>query len=140
MPYTPQGRFLHVPPPDPRDNTPAIDLPWWKDNQYIIGSVTKLRRLVRIVNMLSKTEDVINTCVEETINDIRDRYLEYNSHGKSYTWKSLVNDDIIPLDMTKTLEQNGIVDETDKFLSLGMNDDYYIPTLHIYFNDDLTYA
>ena len=40
----------------------------------------------------------------------------------------------------RATEQNGIVDETDKFLSLGMNDDYYIPTLHIYFNDDLTYA
>ena len=42
MPYTPNGRFIHVPPPDPRDNTPAIDIPWWKDKQYIIGSVSNI--------------------------------------------------------------------------------------------------
>lgn len=96
--------------------------------------------MIRIVNMLTKTEDTINTCCEETLADIRDRYIEYNAHGSSYTWKSLVNDECIILKMNLTLEENGIVDESEKFVSLGINDDYYIPTLNIYFNDDLTYA
>jgi cytochrome b involved in lipid metabolism len=46
MPYTPNGRFIHVPPPDPRDNTPAIDTPWWKDKQYIIGSVSNIHIII----------------------------------------------------------------------------------------------
>lgn len=40
LPYTPQGRFIHVPCPDPKDNDPIADVPWWKDNQYIIGQVS----------------------------------------------------------------------------------------------------
>ncbi len=39
MPYTPFGRFIHVPPPDPMDRVEAIVTPWWKDNRYIIGKV-----------------------------------------------------------------------------------------------------
>ena len=42
MPYTPYGRFIHVPPPDPRDKTPCVfDTPWWKDPKCIIGQVKK---------------------------------------------------------------------------------------------------
>jgi hypothetical protein len=96
--------------------------------------------MVKVVNMLTKTEDVINTCQEETINDIRDRYIEYNAHGNSYTWKALINDEFVPLDMDKTLEQNNVPDESEKFSQIGIDEDYYVPTLHIYFNDDLTYA
>jgi hypothetical protein len=39
MPYTPQGRFIHVPPPNPTDDFLTIDLPWWKDLQYVVGKV-----------------------------------------------------------------------------------------------------
>ena len=39
LPYTPYGRFIHVPPPDPRDFSPLIALPWWKDERYIVGQV-----------------------------------------------------------------------------------------------------
>lgn len=42
--------------------------------------------------------------------------------------------------MELTLEQNGIEDESEKFLDLGMDEDFFIPTVHIYFSDDLTYA
>jgi hypothetical protein len=90
--------------------------------------------------MLSQTEDIIDTCEEETINDIRDRYMEYNMHAQSYTWKALLDGEFKVLKMNQTLAENGVEDETDKFLSLGIDEDYYIPTLHIYFNDDLTYA
>lgn len=37
--YTPCGRFIHVPPPDPMDRTEIVALPWWKDTKYIIGQV-----------------------------------------------------------------------------------------------------
>ncbi len=105
-----------------------------------IQQLTKKPRLIKVANMLTRTEDVINTCVEETINNIRDRYLEFNKHCGSYTWKALIDDEFVDLKMEETLESNGVIDETDKFTSLGLNDDFYIPTLHIYFNDDLTDA
>jgi len=39
MPYTPYGRFIHVPPEDPLDMVEAVAFPWWKDRRYIIGKV-----------------------------------------------------------------------------------------------------
>ena len=80
MPYTPYGRFIHVPPPDPRDNTPSLDTPWWKDPQYVIGKLTSRTRMIKVVNMVTRTEDVIQCCAEETIADIQERYVEYNAH------------------------------------------------------------
>lgn len=44
------------------------------------------------------------------------------------------------LDMSKSLEKNGILDERDELLELGMQLDDYIPAIHLYFNDDLTIA
>ena len=37
--------------------------------------------------MLTKVTDIIDTCKEETIDEIRCRYVEYNEHGQSYVWK-----------------------------------------------------
>ena len=92
------------------------------------------------MNMLTKTEDVINTCIEETVENMQERYIEYNEHSKSYTWKSIIHGVMCELDMTKTLEENGISDEAEKFRKLGLDEDFYVPTVHIYYNDDLTYA
>ena len=44
------------------------------------------------------------------------------------------------LDMALTLEENGIVDESDELMELGMDVDEYTPAIHLYFNDDLTIA
>lgn len=140
LPYTPQGRFIHVPPSDPIEWGATYSLPWWKDSKYIIGKLTKKSRLLKVVNMLTRTEDVIQTCEEETINDILERYLPYNKHAQSYTWKALINGEFVIMNMDATLEQNNVPDETETFYELGMDDDIYIPTLHIYFNDDLTIA
>ena len=71
---------------------------------------------------------------------ILDRYMDYNGHASSYTWKSLDNGDFRPLDMNKTLEQNGIYDETKEFERLRIDSDFYVPVLHLYYNDDLTVA
>eukprot|EP01041_Mallomonas_annulata_P009178 gene9178-19020_t len=140
LPYTPQGRFIHIPPSDPTEWGTSYDLPWWKDSKYIRGKLTTKTRMLKIVNMMTHTEDVISSCQEETVNDILDRYLQYNQHAKSYTWKALIRGVFVNLNMNQTLEQNEVYDETDTFYELGMDDDFYIPTLHIYFNDDLTIA
>mmetsp|Transcript_11528 Transcript_11528/g.11547 ORF Transcript_11528/g.11547 Transcript_11528/m.11547 type:complete len:215 (+) Transcript_11528:125-769(+) len=138
LPYTPQGRFLHVPPSDPTEFGTSYDLPWWKDSKYIAGKLTTKARMLKIVNMLTHTEDVISTCQEEAINDILERYVQYNRHARSYTWKALIGGEFVNMNMDMTLEENGVPDETETFYELGMDDDFYIPTLHIYFNDDLT--
>ena len=48
---------------------------------------------------------------EEVIREIRDRYLDYNWHASSYTWKVLLPKDgdhaFTVLDLDKTLEENG---------------------------------
>lgn len=42
LPYTPYGRFIHVPPPDPRDQSVVVSVPWWRDPKYIVGQVSFL--------------------------------------------------------------------------------------------------
>ena len=59
-------------------------------------------------------------------------------HAKSYTWKTIVNDSFVPLNMDATLENNGIKDESEDFFDLGIDEDAYPTTLYIYYNDDLT--
>lgn len=46
----------------------------------------------------------------------------------------------VPAAMDKTLESNGIVDDDLAFEKLGIDDEGYMPALHIYYNDDLTIA
>jgi hypothetical protein len=68
--------------------------------------------------------------------EILERYLKYNSHAASYTWKY----DSRNLVMNSTLEDNGITDEDEEFYKLSMNDDTFLQSIHLYFNDDLTEA
>lgn len=44
------------------------------------------------------------------------------------------------LDLNKTLLENGVIDESDEFEDLDLPGDYYVPVLHVYWNDDLTIA
>ena len=88
------------------------------------------------MNTLTKQDDVIDVCSEETIYEILDRYKEINEHAESYTWKRLQR----VLDMELTLSENDIQDETEDFLSLELDPESYIPAIHLYFNDDLTEA
>ena len=73
-------------------------------------------------------------CSEERLNAILERYLVYNSHAASYTWKY----DKKNLNMNKTLDENGIRDEDEDFYELRMKDNEFLQTIHLYFNDDLT--
>ena len=86
--------------------------------------------------MITNDDDVLDVCSEENMHEIQDRYFELNDHAASYTWKRLGR----PLDMDKTLEENDIPDETEEFVELGLDEDSYIPAIHLYYNDDLTVA
>lgn len=39
LPYTPGGRFVDVPPSDPRVLSFAKDKPWWLDSKFMVGKV-----------------------------------------------------------------------------------------------------
>jgi hypothetical protein len=135
--YTPHGRFVHVPPSEPSAEW-AMDFgkPWWKDQRYELGILSKKTRNIRIVNTLTSQEHTIEICGEETLNQILERYLPYNKHAGSYTWKY----DSKGLDMTGTLEDNCIVDDEEDLDALCIDPEQWTPAIHLYFNDDLTEA
>jgi hypothetical protein len=133
--YCPFGRYLHVPPIDPSGLfDTSFKLPWWKNEKYYIGELSRRPRKIRLLNMLSKTDDVITVAAEESLEQILERYLVFNDHAASYTWKMSGR----PLDMELTLEENGIDDDSDEFKRLEIDDGLYVPTIHLYYNDDLT--
>lgn len=143
LPYLPHGRFLHVPPTEPSaDWDTEFGTPWWQSRDYTIGRLSAKTRKVYIVNALTQQKDLLEVCAEETIEEIRERYMEYNAHAMSYTWKKLGEDGekFEKLMMGSNLADNGIEDEDDAFEDLGIDDGFYYPAIHVYFNDDLTYA
>ncbi|XP_075764216.1 cytochrome b5 domain-containing protein 1 isoform X1 [Pelodiscus sinensis] len=133
--YTPQGRFIHIPPQLPcSDWANDFGLPWWKDSKYEVGILASKTRHIRIVNTLTSQEHVLEVCAEESMWDILRRYLPYNAHAASYTWKY----EGVNLNMDKTLEQNKIPDEDEEFYQLNLDSSLYMPAILLYFNDDLT--
>lgn len=109
--YCPQGKYIGI----PKDGFVSAKVPealeWWKSKKFQIGRLSRRTRKLKVINMLSDHEDVIEVPSEETVNEILDRYLEINEHAASYTWKRLGR----PLDMESTLDENGIPDETEEF-------------------------
>eukprot|EP00842_Homolaphlyctis_polyrhiza_P005281 jgi/Hompol1/5754/HPOL_002075-RA len=139
VPYTPEGRFIHVAPPIPRGDWTgdAGTMPWWLDKEeYCIGNLSAKTRRIRIINTLTKDEHVLEVCSEDRLSAIQDRYMQLNAHAKGYMWKRLG----VLLDMSMTLEENGIRDESAYFERLGIDEDQWLPAIHLYFSDDLTVA
>lgn len=137
VPHTPFGRFLHIAPPVPRtDWDNSFGRPWWKDASYCVGNLTKFKRTLRVVNMLTSQETLIDVCCEETIREIQERYRKHNAHTSSYTWKYHGH----ILDMGKTLDENGVHNEFEKFqaLSIDTTAEASITEVQVYYNDDLT--
>ena len=89
-----------------------------------------------MVNILSSQEQQIEVCTEESMNAIQKRYMVWNSHARSYTWK--YNGKV--LEMERTLEENGVRDEAEQFYQLSMDDtnEVCISEVQVYYNDDLT--
>jgi hypothetical protein len=85
---------------------------------------------------LTQQTSTVTVCGEETIIDIQDRYLALNSHAKGYMWKRQGT----LLDMNSTMEENGIPDQSAVFERVGMDEEAWLPAIHLYFSDDLTVA
>ncbi|XP_027132239.1 cytochrome b5 domain-containing protein 1 isoform X1 [Larimichthys crocea] len=133
--YTPRGRFVHIPPAGPRsDWASAIGPPWWRDKTYEVGLLTSKTRWIRIINTLTSQEQLLEVCSEETLAEILQRYLHYNSHACSYTWKH----DGAPLDMSRTLSENDVLDDDPELEQLRLDRDLFTPAILLHFNDDLT--
>ncbi|KAM9827446.1 cytochrome b5 domain-containing protein 1 [Neosynchiropus ocellatus] len=133
--YTPRGRFLHVPPAGPRsDWATDVSPPWWKDERYVVGRLTVKTRWIRVINTLTSQEQRLEVCTEETMEEILQRYLFYNSHASSYTWKF----EGTSLDMSRTLCENNIPDQDMELEQLRLDRDLFTPAILLYFNDDLT--
>lgn len=73
-------------------------------------------------------------CSEETLAEILQRYLRYNGHAHSYTWKY----NGLSLDMSRTLSGNGILDNDLELQQLRLDQDQFTPAILLHFNDDLT--
>ena len=100
--------------------------------------MTKKLRKVRIINTLTHHEETLEVPAEESLAEIQHRYLVINKHSSSYTWKDCFGK---ILDLSKSLHDNGIVDEDPEYDYLEVPDaDRYLPSIMIYFNDDLTEA
>lgn len=84
---------------------------------------------------------------------LQQRYLPINAHAASYTWKALAKTgssggtaaaaaagafEFRELNMNKTLQENGVLDEAHTYESLDLPNDFHVPVLHVYWNDDLT--
>ncbi|KAG5899274.1 hypothetical protein JTB14_012276 [Gonioctena quinquepunctata] len=138
VPYCPHGPLPDVPVQVPATKwRPLGKLPWWNDPKYQIGLLTKRVRPIRIINMVCpfSKEVLLNVCAEDTFFRIQDRYLLFNNDADSYTWRCIDKN----IDMNKTLEENGFPDERDLFTKLGLPQNYSIPTVLLYYNDDLKY-
>ena len=137
VPYIPFGRFLHISPNNP--TTKCVynyDIEWFNDWKYVIGYRTFKSRKIDIVNTLTNEKNNIEVSSEETLNDIEKyHYLCINKHSKGYVWK--YNNNV--LDMNKTLQQNNINDDDILFDKLNIYHEY-IPSIFLYFKDDLTVA
>jgi hypothetical protein len=143
-PYCAEGAFVHVPriAPSTQQDVAELALPWWRDARFVAGRLTARARRVRVVNSLTSHEHVIEMGVENTVEDLQARYLEHNAHCGSYSWKALVHGAFRPLDVHKTLEENGVLDDAEELDKLGMDADApdFLIDLIIAFNDDLTVA
>ncbi|KPJ19121.1 Cytochrome b5 domain-containing protein 1 [Papilio machaon] len=111
-----------------------IDKPWWLDDSIVVGKLTARSRPIRITNTLTSSSVMLEVCSEETIYQIMMRYLPHNAHMHSYTWCHLGK----PLKYHRTLEQNKVYDERDRFSEVALPENIYVPDILLYYNDDLT--
>lgn len=108
---------------------------WWEDPVYKIGWITESERNIRIFNTLTKVEQEMTVCEEDSINDIIGKYKKkYNHHAGGYTWRKDSKNGTVSgaLSFERTLTQNGIFKEKN---NIGPP-----PALWLFYNDDFTLA
>ncbi|KAK9837557.1 hypothetical protein WJX74_000124 [Apatococcus lobatus] len=141
-PDCPQGRFIHVPPSNPSSYWDGSFLtPWWSDDQYCVGRLTARVLQVLVRNVLAEDTHVLEVPEEETMQEIQQRYHSINRHAGSYIWTALPQQaattaslQFTMLDMTKTLHENRVFGAAPTPAGV----DEHIPTLNLYWTDDLT--
>ncbi|KAL7300740.1 hypothetical protein TKK_0006717 [Trichogramma kaykai] len=135
-------------PKDPCDSNATADdnvtVQCWSDLEHIFNSkqyrrgwVTKNPRPCRITNTLTGQGAIISVCEEDSIRRIQERFMFYNPHCRSYTWKYEGK----ALDLDLTLTENGIPDDRDRLLECGLptdNESICVPEIFLFYNDDLT--
>ncbi|KAI8434653.1 hypothetical protein MSG28_003186 [Choristoneura fumiferana] len=121
-------------PVTPSTKWRPYEKPWWLDDSLVVGSATARTRPIRITNTVTGSTVTLEVCSEETICEIMMRYLPHNSHMMSYSWRYLGR----PICYNRTLEQNGIPDERDRFSEVLLPENLHIPAILVYYNDDLT--
>lgn len=136
-PYMPHGYISHINPVQPATDFDITydnkHIEWFNNSEYVIGYLTIQSRYILITNTLTSTTDKIEVCSEDTLYDIIERYTYINPNAGLYTWKY----NGIVLDYNKTLHDNNIIDDSNELIELGINDELYLPELHIYWNDDI---
>jgi hypothetical protein len=141
-PYTPHGRFIHVPLMAPvtgvASETDAE--PWWRSDRYVVGALSRAPRKVRVVNTLTGHAHVVEYGGEITVREMQAKFSAYNAHAGSYTWKALLRGELRPLDLDKSLAGNGVADDAEELAAMGADADAEdnLPSLLLVFNDDLT--
>ena len=62
--YTPHGRFQHIPPSAPTtDWANDFGKPWWRDEKYCIGVLSKKTRFIKIINSLTLQHQIIEVSI-----------------------------------------------------------------------------
>jgi hypothetical protein len=111
------------------------------------GKLSLECRIIRVKNVLTQQEHTLEVPAEETLAEIRERYLAMNAHACAYIWKAFVRQaqptgclEPSELDMSKTLTENGLPNEAAAFEECGLDFNLQVPVLHLYWSDDLTVA
>ena len=109
---------------------------WYEDESLIVGKMTEREIKIRFVNTLNYIEHTLVVPIEETLNEICHRYFSMNKHAQSYTWKD-INGCVLNMDLT--LKDNGITERYNELEYINVpEEEIYLPTIYLYFNDDLT--
>ena len=144
VPYTPEGRFVHVPLLEPVVYQSApVSQAWWTDEKCLVGCLTHLPRTARFINTLTGQEHVVEVCEEDKVSEIQSKFYDCNAHAKSYVWKAILDGGALrPLDPDRTLTENGLSNDVETMETLGLDplEKDNLPTILLYFSDDLTVA
>ncbi|XP_040170314.1 cytochrome b5 domain-containing protein 1 [Anopheles arabiensis] len=91
------------------ERNPATQLYWYRDPALVIGRITFHPCPVKIINTLTFHETEMIVCYEDTIGDVREKYLRYNDNACRYEWRKdlSMGSETGLLRMDKTLTENG---------------------------------
>lgn len=136
---TAQQPLPHAPPAAPTTAAAVVFAePWWRSADLCVGRLTQRPRRVGVLNTLLPHDAVVvvECAAEEPLSEVLcGRYAALaNAHARSYTAKYLGR----TLDPQRTLEENGVPDDEAAFEDAGVDGAPHVPTLFLYFNDDLT--